>query len=127
MRIAIAADDDNLLASTVSSHFGRCPFYIIVDVDDDEVKDVQSVVNPFFESHQPGQVPEFIRNQNVDVMVSGGMGRRAISLFDQHGISVATGAMGTVEDALTGYLDGNLRDSGPCRKSGSHKHEGGSW
>ena len=41
MRIAISGDDQNGLDSVVSPHFGRCPHYILVDVDGDEVKAVK--------------------------------------------------------------------------------------
>lgn len=127
MRIGVAAEDDNLLESAVSQHFGRCPFYILVDLEDGELANVESVANPYFESHEPGQVPQFIHRNGVEVMLTGGMGRRAISLFDQQGISVATGASGTVGEALSAYLDGKLNESAPCKKSRSHKHQGGSW
>nr|HID14069.1 dinitrogenase iron-molybdenum cofactor [Anaerolineae bacterium] len=46
MRIAISADDPNGLDSVVSPHFGRCPYYILVDVEGQEVKDVRAVNNP---------------------------------------------------------------------------------
>lgn len=125
MRIAISADDSNLLDSAVSPHFGRCPYYCLVDIDGDSVADVSMVANPYYGRHQPGQVPAFIHDQKVNVMLTGGMGRRAIQFFEQYGIAVATGASGTVREALESYLDGNLRGADPCGKSAKHNHSHG--
>lgn len=94
MKIAISTETKNGLESLVSHHFGRCPSYVFVDVKDQQVQLVVSVDNPFAGQHQPGMVPGFIRSQGADVMLSGGMGRRAISIFEQYGIETATGRMG---------------------------------
>jgi predicted Fe-Mo cluster-binding NifX family protein len=122
-RIAISADDSNGLDSVVSPHFGRCPYYVLVDLDGREVSGVSAVENPCFGQHGPGEVPSFIRSQRADVMLAGGMGRRAIGFFQQYGIQAATGATGTVRHALEQYLGGALREAEPCRVSTEHSHE----
>ncbi len=58
----------------------------------------------------------------VEVMVTGGMGRRAIGFFEQYGIEAVTGASGTVRYALERYLGGELRGVQPCRESIEHAH-----
>jgi len=123
MRIAISADDNNGLESVVSPHFGRCPFYILVDMEGQEVKAVQSVDNPYYGQHAPGQVPGFIHSQGVHVMLTGGMGGRAIGFFEQYGIEAVTAASGTVRYALERYLGGALHGAEPCRESIEHAHE----
>ena len=120
MRIAISAEDENGLESVVSPHFGRCPYYILVDVEGQKVKAIQSVGNPHYGHHAPGQVPGFIHGQGVNVMVTGGMGRRAIGFFEQYSIKAVTGASGTVRYALECYLGGRLRGVEPCRESCEH-------
>jgi predicted Fe-Mo cluster-binding NifX family protein len=123
MRIAISADDKNDLDSKVSQHFGRCPYYVLVDMEDDQVQAVQVVENPHYQHHQPGMVPGFIRGHNVNVMLCGGMGRRAIGFFQQYGIETATGATGTARNALESYLGGELRGAEPCQESVDHSHD----
>jgi predicted Fe-Mo cluster-binding NifX family protein len=122
-RVAISADDNNGLDSVVSPHFGRCPFYMFVDLDDREVQQVGAVENPYYGYHQPGQVPGFIESQGADVMLAGGMGRRAIGLFQQCGIEPVTGATGSVRHALEQYLGGALQGAAPCSESLAHGHE----
>jgi predicted Fe-Mo cluster-binding NifX family protein len=58
----------------------------------------------------------------VDVMLSGGMGRRAIRFFEEYGIQTATGAQSTVQGAVARYLGGELSDAAPCRESVEHEH-----
>jgi len=123
MRIAISADNWNGLDSVISPHFGRCPHYILVDVDGHEVKAVHVVDNPYYGQHSPWMVPDFIHSHGVDVMLTGGMGRRAIAFFEQLGVEAVSGASGTVRRALELYLGGQLRGVQPCRESIEHAHE----
>jgi predicted Fe-Mo cluster-binding NifX family protein len=122
MKIAVTAENNNGLESTVAQHFGHAPFFLLVDVENGEITATQSVVNPFSDHHQPGQIPGFIKEQNADVILSGGMGGRAIQFFEQHGIKTATGANGTVRQSLENYLGGNLTGAAPCDESVAHGH-----
>jgi predicted Fe-Mo cluster-binding NifX family protein len=122
-RVAISADDNRGLDSVVSPHFGRCPYYVLVDLEGREVRQVGAVENPYYGHHQPGQVPAFIERQGASVMLAGGMGRRAIGLFQQCGIEPVTGATGSVRHALEQYLGGALQGAAPCRESIAHSHE----
>lgn len=122
MRIAVSADNNDGLDSVVSPHFGRCPYFILVDLDEREVQQVNAVENPYYSSHQPGQVPGFIQSQEAHVMLTGGMGRRAISFFQQYDIQAVTGASGMVRHALEQYLGGALQGAEPCRESVEHAH-----
>ena len=122
MRIAISVETNNELESIVAHHFGRCPYFAIIDLEDRDVKTVQVIDNPFYNGHQPGQVPGFIKEQNANVMLSGGMGGRAIDFFRQFGIETATGADGTVRQSLERYLGGELTGAAPCKESVEHGH-----
>jgi len=122
MKIAVSTETNNGLESIIAHHFGRCPFFALVDVEGTNVKAVEVVENPYYGAHQPGQVPDFIHQQKADVMLSGGMGGRAIQFFEQFGIQTATGATGTVQSALEGYLDGELTGAAPCKESVEHGH-----
>ena len=82
MRIAISADNSNGLDSVVSPHFGRCPYFVLVDMEGQDVTAINAVENPYYGNHRPGQVPAFIDSQGVTVMLTGGMGHRAIMYFE---------------------------------------------
>ncbi len=120
MRIAISAENNQGLDSQVSHHFGRCPYFILVDLEENEIKAVTGIDNPYHQNHNPGQVPAFIQSQQAQVMLSGGMGRRALDFFQQYGIQPATGAAGTVREAVRSYLRGELTKAEPCADSQHH-------
>jgi predicted Fe-Mo cluster-binding NifX family protein len=122
MRIAVSADNRNGLDSVVSPHFGRCPHFVLVDMDDHDVQYVREVDNPYYGRHQPGQVPALINSLGANVMLTGGMGGRAIMFFEQFGIEGVTGAYGTVRQSLERYLGGQLKGAAPCKESEEHGH-----
>jgi predicted Fe-Mo cluster-binding NifX family protein len=120
MLIAISSHNNNGLHSQVSEHFGHCAYFTVVEIEANQIKSVKAINNPYAEHHIPGQIPEFIHSQGVKVMLSGGMGQRAIMFFEQYGIDVATGATGTVEQTLQAYLAGQLHGASPCADSQLH-------
>ena len=79
MRIAFSCDDDRGLEGVVAHHFGRCPYYTFVEMDDGQVKRVEVTPNPYYGQHAPGVVPAFINSRGADVMITGGMGARAVA------------------------------------------------
>lgn len=113
--IAVAVEDGAGLDGEVSHHFGRCPGYAMVEVVDGAVGQAKHVPNPFFNAHRPGVVPKFIADQGADVILAGGMGPRAVSMFQSYGIEVATGAIGNVRKVIEAYMRGEVRGIVPCQ------------
>ena len=120
-RIALACENGFGLEGSLSAHCGRCPFYVLVDVEGDKIVGFQVVDNPYFPNHQPGVIPQFINSQKANVMIAGGMGPRAIDFFTQFGIDVATGAQGKVRDVVEAYLRGEIQGVIACEQHG-HDH-----
>ena len=60
--IAVAAEDDRGLEGEVGAHFGRCPYYVLVEADAQNVTGSRVVANPYFDMHRPGVMPRFIRD-----------------------------------------------------------------
>ena len=121
MKIAVATEDNRGLDAVISQHFGRCPYYILVDVDDNEIGKVTAFENPLYENHgQPGEVPAFIKTTGAQVMIAGGMGPKAIDFFEQYGIQVVTGVSGTVQGAIQLYLEGQVQGASPCMDHETH-------
>lgn len=88
MKFAIPLADGKLTA-----HFGHCREFAILNVEENEVITKEIVVPP---PHEPGVLPAWLKEMGAQVIIAGGMGNRAISLFHQAGIEVITGA--PVED-----------------------------
>jgi predicted Fe-Mo cluster-binding NifX family protein len=117
--IAIAAEDERGLCGRISSHFGRCPFYVLVDANERVVLGVRVVANPYFDLHRPGIVPRFVRDLGATAILSGGMGPRAINMFRRFGVDVAIVPSRTVATALMTYLRGDHSEALPCARAHS--------
>ncbi len=118
-KIVLSANDKNGLDGEMSMHFGRCPAYVVTYItDDNQVEKTEVVDNPYFGQHVPGQVPAFIKSLGADVIIAGGMGPKAIEIFQGFGIDVATGVGGNVGNVLQAYLDGKISGAAGC----GHEH-----
>lgn len=108
IRIAFATDTPEGLDGIVAQHFGRCPFYTFVDVENGEVKDWLVVENPAASEHSPGQIPQFVADQGAHIIVAGGMGPRAQEWFLKLGIKPYIRVSGSVKDVLPLIIKGEL-------------------
>jgi len=110
MRICFPVDQNKGLDSVLSYHFGHCPYFVIVDVDEKgNVTTVESITNPLTEKHNPGELPSFIKSKNVNVVITGGMGPKAQQYFASYGIKPVVGAYGRVKDVLEEYLQKKIQ------------------
>ena len=92
----------------VSPHFGHCEHFALIDVDEESKKVLRKELVPS-PGHQPGFLPQWLAEQGVSVVIAGGMGSRAQSLFNQNHIGVVIGALeGDPEKAVLNYLNGTL-------------------
>ncbi|HHV39560.1 MAG TPA: dinitrogenase iron-molybdenum cofactor [Tepidimicrobium sp.] len=104
MKIAVASE-----GKTIAQHFGYCQNFNIYHIEEGEVTKVESVENP---GHKPGFLPQFLHDMGVGVIVSGGMGARAVEIFNENGIEVVIGISGNSASAVESYLAGELESTG---------------
>jgi len=109
-RIAIPVESDN---STLAGHFGRCPSFVVATVKDNRVKEKNVVSNPHYQQHMPFAVPDFLGNLDPkpDMIITTGLGPRAIEALNGQGIDVIYGVAGTVDDVLEKYINNTLESS----------------
>ncbi|MCK5785667.1 MAG: ATPase [Candidatus Sabulitectum sp.] len=101
MRIAIP-----MVNGALSMHFGHCNSFAFVDVENNEITGVSDLIPP---PHEPGLFPAWVAEKGATLVISGGMGSRAQSLFVQNGVQVVVGASGAdCREIVRNYLDGSL-------------------
>jgi len=98
----------------VCPHFGHCESFTLYDTD---TKSFKTLPSP---PHQPGLLPEFLKNQGANLVIAGGMGGSAQQLFAAAGIQVIVGAAGRIEDVINSYEKGKLVSSGAVCSEHSH-------
>jgi predicted Fe-Mo cluster-binding NifX family protein len=103
MRIAIPTTKD-----CQNPHFGHCEKFALVDVDP-KTKEVTATTEVVAPEHQPGLLPVRLKERGVTVVIAGGMGARALSLFQEASIEVITGTPAeSVATLVRKYMDGSL-------------------
>jgi predicted Fe-Mo cluster-binding NifX family protein len=108
--IAIPVESDG---KTLAGHFGRCPIFVVATVESGAVKEKKAVENPHYEQHMPFAVPDFLAGlePKPDIIITTGLGPRAIEALNSSGIDVIYGVVGTVDEVLQKYIDKTLETS----------------
>jgi len=105
----------------VSAHFGRCPAFTIVEIENGRIRDTQTIANP---GHQPGFIPRFLHERGVSCILAGGMGPRASGFFEELGMQAIVGVSGKIDNVLDQLLKGTLRGGESLCKPGAGKGYG---
>ena len=123
MKVCIPSMGNKGLEELIGEHFGRVPFYTVIDLETDEV-----TIVPNTSHHMDGRgyPPEIMAKHQVNAMICTGLGRRAIGMFEDFGIEVYIGATGRVRDAVRAFKEGRLKKASiedACGRHAFRKHQ----
>lgn len=91
-------------------HFGHCESFMVYHVENNEISSSENFPAP---PHQPGLLPKWLGEKGIDMVLAGGMGQKAITLFNAQNIEVAVGAPAIdPQKAVEDFLSGNLQLAG---------------
>lgn len=100
MKIAIPTAQGKL-----AMHFGHCETFTLITVENN-INSSEDLKAP---PHEPGLLPRWLAEKNVDLIIAGGMGQRAQQLFAEQGIKVIVGAPSeSSENLVKSYLENKL-------------------
>jgi predicted Fe-Mo cluster-binding NifX family protein len=123
MKICIPTLDSRGLAAPLSEHFGRSPYFTLVD---DARGAVEALVNPRAR-HPAGScaTAELLRGRAVEAVVCRGLGGGAFARLEAMGVPVYLCDSADVASALEDHRRGRARLMGATQAcSGHHDHEG---
>jgi len=110
-RIVIPAEDSNGLDARLSEHFGRAPYFIIVELDEGgNIVNIQSVSNESEHFGGVGRPPDRILQLRPSAVITYEMGPRALRIFQDAGVAVLRANAGTVKEAVEAYRQGRLEE-----------------
>lgn len=115
LRIGFSTNDEVML----EGHFGHCEKFVIYTIEDGKAVRKEIAVAP---EHTQGAYPKFMAEQKVNVVITGGMGQRAMDILKANKIEVILGASGKIEDILEVYLEGKLVSDGSACAHHHHNH-----
>lgn len=100
--IAIPTDGSGIL----DAHFGHSNFFEIIKTNDENIVSTSVVVPP---PHEPGLLPKWLSEQGVTDIIAGGMGQKAITILNKHGVNAFVGAPQLASKELAEkFLKGSL-------------------
>jgi predicted Fe-Mo cluster-binding NifX family protein len=127
MKVAVATED----GTTISQHFGKAPYYVVVDIDASKVSDKETRPKAGHHSFPAGQqqsgsecgcgvqhgygahseskhaaMAQSI--QDCQVVICGGMGWGAYESMKSYNIEAIVTDKTSIDDALNAYAQGNL-------------------
>ena len=109
MKIILSATGKGL-ESQVDVRFGRCPFYVAVEVENNKITKSESIENPA--AMQGGgagiSAAQLVANMKPNAVITNNIGPRAFQVLSQVGITVYQGN-GIIQDVVQQYLDGKLK------------------
>jgi len=95
----------------ISEHFGHCTSFKVFEIDENK-KVVQQFTIENHGEHQPGVLPNMLKEKGINVVIAGGIGQKAVQFFNDMGIKIISGASGLIEENLEQFLNGLLEDGG---------------
>jgi len=110
MRIAISSTGKGL-DSMLSPVFGRCAFFVIVDIKNNEIKINKTIENKaVMQAGGAGiMAAQTIGNENVNAVISSAVGPRAFDVLNQLSIDVYKAQGATVKEAIDLFIQGKLQ------------------
>ena len=100
--IAVPVDNNGNL----DGHFGHCKFFALFQTNGENISGEEMVTPP---PHEPGVLPKWLAEKGVTDVLAGGMGNRAIQIFNQNKVNVFVGAPKmNAGELVNGFLDNTI-------------------
>lgn len=121
MKICIPTETNEGKKANVYGHFGSAPFFTIYDTDSKAIE----IVDNANSHHEHGTCNPIaaLQGRKVDVVVTGGMGARAVMMLNASGIRVFRAVPGTVENIISTFGSRELEElttHNACAAHGCH-------
>ena len=109
MKIAVSSTGKKL-TDNVSEVFARCPYFVIAEIENKEIKRYEAIKNES-ENQMSGagiSVAQLMAEKNINAVITKNVGPRALDVLNQFNIGIYAGD-GTIEKVLQEFIDGKLK------------------
>jgi len=116
MKIAVTYENGKIY-----QHFGHTQEFKIYTIEDNKVVSSEIIDT---NGHGHGALAGFLANQDVDVIICGGLGKGAQIALSQAGIQLYGGVQGEADEAVENFIKGTLvyNSNVQCNHHGEHHH-----
>jgi predicted Fe-Mo cluster-binding NifX family protein len=110
-RVVVPAENQEGLNAPLAEHFGRAPYFTVVDLDENkEVSNVKTVANMGEHAGGVGLTHDNIAELKPNAIVVYGMGPRGLTSFQSAGIAVLKANANKVGEVIAAYKAGKLEE-----------------
>ena len=110
-RVIIPVLDENGLNAQLSQHFGRAPFFVVVDLNEKaEVSDLRTVSNVGEHFGGSGQRADIILKLKPNAIITYGMGPRGLDIYQSVRVAVLSANANTVREVIAAYKNDELQE-----------------
>ncbi|WP_075188150.1 NifB/NifX family molybdenum-iron cluster-binding protein [Teredinibacter haidensis] len=108
MKIAITSQDRSDLNTAIEPRFGRARWIVVYDTESNEFSAVDNQQNVDAAQGAGVRAARDVAELGVQAVITGQVGPKAFTTLQAVGVSVFTGATGTVADAINQFKAGQL-------------------
>lgn len=110
-RVVVPVLDETGEAAKLSSHFGRAPFFAVAEIHaDGRIENLSFQPNRSEHFGGGGRPPDIILQFNPNVVITFGMGPRAMRRFQAVGVAVMQATSGTLGEVLQAFTRNELNE-----------------
>jgi predicted Fe-Mo cluster-binding NifX family protein len=121
VKIVIPVADEK--GERVSAHFGRAPYYGWFEVSSGRIVDRGVALNDSSHFGGIGLPPERMMALGADIVISAGMGMRAIQMFQNSTVAVLQAINESTEQSIKDFIEGKLEElTEGCLHTEGHEH-----
>ena len=122
IRIAVPVEDEGGLEARLAEHFGRAPYFALVELGEKaEILSVRTVSNYGEHFGGKGHVHDAILKEGPKAIIVRGMGPRGLSAFQDAGVAVLRASADRVKDLITLYRENRLQElTQGCQQAHEH-------
>ena len=111
IRLVVPSSEEKGLDSQLSQHFGRAPFYVVVDLDEKgNIISDSSIPNTSEHFGGVGVPPDRIIQLKPNALVTYGLGSKALAMFQTAGVAVLRTEANTVREVVSAYNNNELQE-----------------
>ena len=111
MKIALSSSGRDI-NSNISEVFGRCPYFLIVEIEDNKIKELKAIKNT--SANQAGgagiSVAQMVAEKKVSAVIAGAVGPKALEVLKQFDIRVYR-STGLVKEVIQKFIERKLEET----------------
>jgi len=107
----VPVSDEKGIDAHLSQHFGRAPFYVIIDLDEKgQVIGQGTIANTSEHFGGAGLPPDRILQLKPKALITYGLGPKALRVFQNVGVAVLRTEANTVREVVRAYNNNELQE-----------------